>query len=119
MENRAAIIQREEETTERLLSYFLSAERLQVMGPKGMEGRTRVISVDFPSLDNAQVADELFLDAGIEIRVGLHCSPPAHRAMGTFPQGTVRFRPGFAPTDEEIQRAIESCKRVLDRLKPQ
>ena len=89
------------------------------MGPKGMEGRTSVISVDFPSLDNAQVADELFLDAGIEIRVGLHCSPTAHRAMGTFPQGTVRFSPGFATTDEEIQRAIESCKRVLDRLKPQ
>ena len=118
-ENRAAIIQREEETTERLLSYFLSEERLQVMGPKGMEGRTSVISVDFPSLDNAQVADELFLDAGIEIRVGLHCSPTAHRAMGTFPQGTVRFSPGFATTDEEIQRAIESCKRGLDRLKPQ
>lgn len=118
-ENKEAIIKREQETTERLLSYFLSEERLQVVGPKGMEGRTSVISVDFPFLDNAQVAYELFLDGGIEIRVGLHCAPTAHQAMGTFPRGTVRFSPGYATTDEEIDRTIESCRRVLDRLKPQ
>lgn len=119
LENRETIIQREQETTERLLSYFLSEERIAVVGPKDMEGRTSVISVDFPSLDNAQVAYELFLDSGLEIRVGLHCAPLAHRSLSTFPRGTVRFSPGFATTDEEIQGVIESCKRVLDRLKPQ
>ncbi|NLZ76837.1 MAG: aminotransferase class V-fold PLP-dependent enzyme [Spirochaetales bacterium] len=115
-ENREAIIKTEHEVTELLLSYFLSDERMTVIGPKGMKDRTSVVSVDFPTLDNARVAYELFLDAGIETRVGLHCAPVAHKTVGTFPHGTLRFSPGHATTHEEILRTIESCKRVLDGL---
>ncbi|TAH57106.1 MAG: aminotransferase class V-fold PLP-dependent enzyme [Sphaerochaeta sp.] len=115
-DNSESIIKNEYETTELLLSYFLSDKRIQVIGPKDMKDRTSVISVDFPTLDNARIAYELFLDAGIETRVGLHCAPVAHKTIGTFPQGTLRFSPGYATTKEEILRTIESCKRVLDRL---
>ena len=35
----------------------------------------------------------LILDQSFEImaRTGLHCAPSAHRTLGTFPEGTVRF----------------------------
>jgi len=115
-DNSESIIRNEYEATELLLSYFLSDKRIKVIGPKDMIDRTSVISVDFPSKDNAQVAYELFLDAGIETRVGLHCAPTAHKTVGTFPQGTLRFSPGYATTEQEILTTIESCKRVLDRL---
>lgn len=115
-DNSESIIRNEYEATELLLSYFLSDKRIKVIGPKNMIDRTSVISVDFPSKDNAQVAYELFLDAGIETRVGLHCAPTAHKTVGTFPQGTLRFSPGYATTEQEILTTIESCKRVLDRL---
>ncbi|MBI9095461.1 MAG: aminotransferase class V-fold PLP-dependent enzyme [Sphaerochaeta sp.] len=115
-ENRAPIINREQELTKLLLSHFLSDTRIKVVGPKGMTGRTSVVSVDFLSLDNAEVAYELFLDAGIETRVGLHCAPIAHRSLGTFPSGTVRFSLGYATTEQEIQDTIEACKRVLNRM---
>ena len=115
-DNSESIIRNEYEATELLLSYFLSDKRIKVIGPKDMIDRTSVISVDFPSKDNAQVAYELFLDAGIETRVGLHCAPTAHKTVGTFPQGTLRFSPGYATTEQEILTTIESCKRVLGRL---
>ncbi|HKM07527.1 MAG TPA: aminotransferase class V-fold PLP-dependent enzyme [Sphaerochaeta sp.] len=115
-EYKRSIIRSEYAQTQHLLSYFLSDSRIKVVGPKNMLERTSVISVDFPSLDNAEVADALFLDAGIETRVGLHCAPIAHRTVGTFPRGTVRFSPGFATTDQEILATIESCKRALDNL---
>lgn len=116
-ENRDSITTTEFERTAQLLAYFLSDDRTAVVGPKDMVERTSVISVDFPSLDNAQVADKLFLDAGIETRVGLHCAPIAHKTTGTFPRGTVRFSLGHTTTEQEILLTIEACKRVLDKLR--
>jgi cysteine desulfurase family protein len=114
--HKESIVSNEESLTERLLDYFLSDSRIKVIGPRDMSARTSVISVDFPSLDNAQVADALFLDAGIETRVGLHCAPIAHKSVGTFPRGTVRFSLGYATTLQEITQTIDSCKRVLDTM---
>ncbi len=115
-EHRQEIIQHEGELTDRLLSYFLSEERARVIGPRTAKERTSVVSVDFPSLDNANVAYELFQEAGIETRVGLHCAPTAHRSVGTFPHGTVRFSLGYATTQDEIDTTIDACKHVLDRM---
>jgi selenocysteine lyase/cysteine desulfurase len=114
--HKKSIVSNEERLTEQLLAYFLSDSRITVIGPHDMHARTSVISVDFPSLDNAQVADALFLDAGIETRVGLHCAPIAHKTVGTFPRGTVRFSLGYATTEQEISDTIASCKRVLDTM---
>ena len=115
-QNRMVIAAQEHVLTQKLLSYFLSDARIRVIGPQDMVERTSVISVDFPGLDNAQAAYELFLDAGIETRVGLHCAPVAHRTLGTFPEGTVRFSLGYATTEQEILTTIASCRRVLDKL---
>jgi len=40
----------------------------------------------------------------------LHCSPAAHRTLGTYPQGTVRFAPGLFTSDAEIDAAITGCR---------
>ncbi len=114
--HKQTIIENEQKMTALLLSYFTSDSRIRVVGPESLYGRTSVVSVDFSPLDNAQVAYELFLDAGIETRVGLHCAPIAHRSLGTFPTGTVRFSLGFANTEQDILTTIGSCKRVLHRI---
>ena len=41
-------------------------------------------------------------------RVGLHCSPAAHRTLGTFPGGTVRFGLGVLNTTEEVAAALNA-----------
>lgn len=115
-DHKTAIIEHEEQLTTQLLSYFVAEERAKVIGPATVQERTSVISVDFPGLDNAQVAYGLFQEAGIETRVGLHCAPTAHRTMGTFPRGTVRFSLGYATTEREISDTIEASKRVLNSM---
>ena len=65
-----------------------------------------VVSLDFQTVDNAVAAFELEQAAGIMTRVGLHCAPVAHRSLGTFPQGTVRFAFGASNTEEEIDICI-------------
>ena len=75
---------------------------IRVAGPAGLEDRVAVISVDFKNIDNAEASFHLELDYGIMTRCGLHCAPNAHKTLDTFPQGTVRFSPGWFTTDEEI-----------------
>ncbi len=114
-QNKDKIVEHEKRLTEMLLNYFLSDQRINVIGPKTTKGRTSVISVDFPSLDNSEVADHLYLDSKIECRVGLHCAPIAHKTLNTFPKGTVRFSLGYSTSEEDILKCIDSCKRVLDK----
>jgi cysteine desulfurase family protein len=54
----------------------------------------------------------LFEKYGIETRMGLHCSPLAHKHLQTFPQGTVRV--SFSPyhTNEDIEYLINSLREI-------
>ncbi len=48
-------------------------------------------------------------------RCGLHCAPHAHKTLGTFPEGTVRFSFGYFNSDEEIGRVIEAVEEIAYR----
>jgi selenocysteine lyase/cysteine desulfurase len=48
-------------------------------------------------------------------RPGLHCAPSAHRTIGTFPEGTVRFSPGWFTTPEEIDLAVKAVADIAER----
>jgi selenocysteine lyase/cysteine desulfurase len=45
-------------------------------------------------------------------RAGLHCSPAAHRSLGTAPEGTIRFSWSHVTTDEEIDVAVEAITTI-------
>jgi cysteine desulfurase family protein len=48
----------------------------------------------------------------IYVRVGLQCSPVAHKTIGTFPEGTVRVSPGYFTTDQEVDIFLEAIKNI-------
>jgi selenocysteine lyase/cysteine desulfurase len=76
--------------------------------------RTGVVSF---RLDGAGVAltgtilDEAF---GIAVRTGLHCSPAAHRAIGTFSEGTVRVSFGQFNTLGDVDALISAVRQIRD-----
>ena len=45
-------------------------------------------------------------------RVGLHCAPAAHRTVGTFPVGTVRFGLGAFNTPDEVDAAVTAVAQL-------
>jgi selenocysteine lyase/cysteine desulfurase len=63
-----------------------------------------LVSIRHARHDGSRLGDELQRRFGIEVRVGLHCAPLAHRTLGTFPQGTLRIAPSpyHAPSDFEF-----------------
>ena len=103
-----ALHKREMALTDRFLTGLRGNEHIRVPGPADANGRVGVISVDFLRQDNAEVAFQLEEQYGILTRCGLHCAPLAHKTLGTYPEGTVRFSVGYATTEEEVDAAIRA-----------
>lgn len=103
--------------TERFLRRMEEAEEeglVRVIGKRGTENRMGVVSVVPLHMDPAELARGLDEQYGIAVRVGLHCAPAAHRTLGTWPEGTVRFSFGVfnteAETDEAAEAVAELCR---------
>ncbi len=97
--------------TGRFLEGLRDNSNIRIPGTLDIELRTGVISVDFLRRDNSEAAFMLEEQYGILTRCGLHCAPLAHKTLGTFPSGTVRFSLGCFNTESEVDtalRAIES-----------
>lgn len=79
----------------KLMSVFLerlmNMPHVDIIGKKDIEKRTGIVSIDFKTQDNAEMAYRLSSEFGIMTRSGMHCAPSAHKTLGTFPRGTVRF----------------------------
>ena len=84
----------------------LSSVRL--LGTRDSSRRVAVFALDFVGQDNAEVADRLEREFGILTRCGLHCAPAAHKTLGTFPQGVVRFSFGHSTTAEDVTAALNA-----------
>ena len=85
---------------------------LKIIGLKEAAGRTAVVSVQTLTIDCADAAFRLDSEYGIATRVGLHCAPNAHKTLGTFPVGTVRFSFGIFNTEAEIDAAVKALSEI-------
>lgn len=86
---------------------------VRIVGKKGLTGRTGVVSIQTPRHELAQVAHALDAKFGIQVRVGLHCAPSAHKTLGTFPTGTIRFSMGWSNTEIDIDSALFALRHLL------
>lgn len=83
------------------------------------ESTRQVANVSF-AIDGVSPSDAgLRLDEefGIQCRIGLHCAPAAHKTIGTFPTGTIRFAPGHFTDHADITRALAAVA-TLARQRP-
>lgn len=106
------IHQKKMELTEYFLEQVKEFSNIRIVGKKGSKDRVAVVSLDFLNMDNAEAAFVLEQKYGIMTRVGLHCAPAAHRTLGTYPQGTVRFAFSAFNTTEEIDQCIQAFKAL-------
>lgn len=108
------IHRREMELTKRFLDGVRELGGCRIVGKKGVEGRTPVVSLDMEE-DVSETAFRLDREYGIMTRVGMHCAPNAHRVLGTFPKGTIRFSFGYFNSEEEIDTAVEALRKITNR----
>ena len=98
--------------TRALIEGLRSIPGAVVYGTLDPELQTATVSFNIdgmpPSLAGLRLDDEY----GIGCRVGLHCAPTAHRTLGTFPNGTVRFGLSAFNTAEEVEVALGAVRQL-------
>ncbi|MGI6427218.1 MAG: aminotransferase class V-fold PLP-dependent enzyme [Natronincolaceae bacterium] len=100
---------------DKFLEGLLNVKKIKLIGKTTSDDRTGVLSIDFIDDDNGLVAHELSREYGIMTRSGLHCAPSAHKTLGTFPEGTVRFSLGHSTTLEEIEYSISCINDIVSK----
>ena len=111
----AALRAHELDLTRRFLEGLEGLDGVRLLGTRDLDRRVGVIALDFSSLDNAEAAFRLEQEFGILTRCGLHCAPSAHKTLGSFPQGCVRFSLGFHNTQADVDAALAAVLQLAGR----
>ena len=84
-------------------------------GPTDPAENVGIVSVSIAGVSCATAARLLDDEWGVMTRAGLHCSPAAHRSLGTAPEGTLRFSWGKDTSEQEIDIAVEALRTIGER----
>jgi cysteine desulfurase family protein len=96
----------------RFLDGAASIPGLTVHSPKDPALRCGVLSFNVDGLPPSDVGLILDQDYGILGRAGLHCAPGAHRTIGTFPVGSMRFGFSHSNTTAEVDTALGALQAL-------
>ena len=107
-----AVERHERELVQRFVDGAAEIQGVVEYGPKDVSRRCGVLSFNVGGLSCSDVGMVLDRDFEIMSRVGLHCAPGAHRTIGTFPVGTVRFGFGIYNTMDEVDGALEAIREI-------
>lgn len=84
-------------------------------GHDSVDQRTPVVSFNIEGTDPAVIALQLDERFKIMARSGIHCAPSAHKTIGTYPHGTVRFSFSYFNTEEQIIKALDVLNKISKR----
>jgi len=79
----------------------------------GPEVRVPIVSFNIKGVDNGILEGVMHNKFGIGTRSGLHCSPLAHKSIGTYPHGALRVSFGYFNTADEVKYAIEVVNKIV------
>ena len=105
-----SIYEREQENYKRLVEILSRYENIKVVETGG-ERSIGVVSCLFEGYGSDSIG-QVLSEQNIAIRTGLHCAPIAHKFLGTFPAGTVRFSVSYFNTAEDF----EMLENALDYI---
>ena len=107
-----AIQAHERALTQQLLEGLQALPGVTVYGPGEAVQQTPTVAFNIAGLQPSEVGLALDEDYDLYCRVGLHCAPAAHRTIGTFPAGTVRFALGYFNTAPEVEQAVQAVAQL-------
>lgn len=106
------IRKQEEQLTQQFIEEVSKISGVKIYGPCDVKKQAAVVSLNIKDYDSSEIAYILDEKYDIMVRSGLHCAPLAHKTIGTFDQGVVRF--SFSPfnTIEEIEYGIKAIREI-------
>lgn len=95
---------------DRLISCLQEFDNIKVILPKKHIG---VISCLFENYSSDNIGLVLSQN-DVAVRTGLHCAPYAHKFLGTYPNGTVRFSVSYFCTDDDFSILRSALQYIYD-----
>lgn len=95
---------------DRLADGLRGIDGVRLHGWRDHEPHIGVMSFTARGADNGELAAILDREHQICLRPGLHCSPAAHRRLGTFPDGTLRVGVGPSNTDHDVDTLVRALR---------
>ena len=107
------IEQRERSNFEKLKKIL---NQSSVLKPINLDNATTIVSC-IPTKYQPDNYEDFFNKRNIAVRIGLQCSPIAHKTLGTFPAGTIRFSVGLFTKAREFRALKRAIKQLNKRIK--
>ena len=107
-----ALWSKEHENRIRLIDILSDYSFIKTIGISNIQQYVGIVSCILEGV-SSDSAGMIFNERNIAVRTGLQCAPLAHRFLGTFPAGTIRFSVSCMTTDEDfrqLERALESIE---------
>ena len=112
----AAIRAQEVALTQQLVDGLRDIPGVTVYGGLDPSRQTATVSFNIAGMEPSEVGLRLDEEYDIMCRVGLHCAPAAHKTLGTFPRGTVRFGLGAFSTAQEVDIGLHGVRQLAQEL---
>lgn len=105
------IYAKEQASHDKLLNILKKYDNIKVILPADGVLAVGVVSCVFDGYSSDNIG-QILSEQGVEIRTGLHCAPTAHKFLGTFPAGTVRFSVSYFNTDEDFEKLEKAMEYI-------
>ena len=109
---RENILNHEMKLAEKFLTGLNQINELEIYGPKDLQKQAPTFSINIKGEDLGHISFILDDKYGIMTRSGLHCAPLAHKTIGSYPAGTLRFSIGYFNNKSEIDYTINKLKEL-------
>ena len=107
-----AVTEQERLLTGRFLAGASEIPGVVIYGKETPRSACGIVSFNVEGASPSEVCVMLDQSFGIMARPGLHCAPSAHRTLGTFPAGTVRFSFGWFNSMAEVDTSVNALAEI-------
>lgn len=107
------IYMKEKENLNKLLNILRAYVNIKIIIPADSVEQIGIVSCTFDGYSSDNIG-QILSEQGIEVRTGLHCAPVAHKFLGTFPTGTVRFSVSCFNTDEDFAMLRQALDYICE-----
>ncbi|WP_300791588.1 aminotransferase class V-fold PLP-dependent enzyme [uncultured Acetatifactor sp.] len=107
--------EREQENRERLLEILQGFDFVKIVGNYEGCKYVGIVSCLIEGI-SSDSAGGIFSQGGVAVRAGLQCAPLAHRFLGTYPVGTVRFSVSNFTCEDDFGILKNVLENIRDNL---
>lgn len=110
-----ALRRKEKDNRLRLIDILNRYDFLTIVGMQENADYVGIVSCLFDGI-SSDSASSIFSSRDVSVRTGLQCAPLAHKFLGTYPAGTIRFSVNALTCNEDFEQLEKALDSIKDEL---